>query len=65
MRKENRKACFLHLEENQISYRDHFGKALRFASVCAAASFKALVHGIIPCWFKNTSNEVFEYINEF
>lgn len=47
---------FWHLEESQMSYREHMKRSFGFALVCAVTCFKAVIHGIVPCWFENNES---------
>ena len=55
---------FWHLEDAQLSYTQHLKRAFGFAIFCGLACIKALIHGLIPCWFEDTTEEVLEYLEE-
>ncbi len=51
-----------HLKENNMGYFVHMGRAIKFALFAILCSFKATIHGIFPCCFQGTSDDLMEYI---
>ena len=52
------KKIFLeHPETVNETYTEHLGQASRFGFSMIFAGFACLIHGLIPCLFKNTGSQ--------
>ena len=47
-----------HLEEENLSYWVHMGRAFGFSSTCFRASLKAFIHGVFPNFFQDSSSGI-------
>ncbi len=51
-----------HLWEARLSYFKHMRRAFGFSWLCYKSSIKAIIHGLFPRWFQNTSEEIEEWL---
>jgi len=47
-----------HLEENNISYLDHFKRAFKISLFLAAGSISCMIHAILPFLFETTATDI-------
>lgn len=47
-----------HLEENGMTYMQHFAFAAKFSTICIVAGMKLGVHAIVPCAFKKAGSDL-------
>lgn len=47
-----------HLQENNMTYVQHFKFALFHGLVCLLAGLCLIVHAILPCWFQTAGSDL-------
>ena len=47
-----------HLQENNMSYLQHFHFAWMHGVVCLVAGLCLMIHAIFPCWFQTTGSDL-------
>tara|TARA_Y100001973_G_C5168720_1_gene317732 strand:- start:984 stop:1172 length:189 start_codon:yes stop_codon:yes gene_type:complete len=46
-----------HLEEQEISYLDHYMRATKHAFWCMKMYVVCIAHAVFPCWFATTFSD--------
>lgn len=47
-----------HLEENKMTYWQHFHFAWMHGAVCLVAGLCLMIHAVFPCWFQTTGSDL-------
>ena len=55
----------LHLQENDMTYWEHFRFASGFGIKCIKAGFLLIFHSIIPAFFSSTGTKLVNKLNEY
>lgn len=55
---------FTHLQEENISYIDHWKVSMSYSLNFMSASIKAIVHAFIPDLFKTSSSDMIKNLHE-
>tara|TARA_Y100000593_G_C4209982_1_gene286303 strand:+ start:623 stop:823 length:201 start_codon:yes stop_codon:yes gene_type:complete len=54
-----------HLEENNISYFDHFKRAFKISLLMAAGSIFCTIHAILPFIFETAATDIAHKISKY
>ncbi len=46
-----------HLKEQEISYLDHYLRAMKHAMWCMKMYTVCIIHAVFPCWFSTTFSD--------
>lgn len=47
-----------HLQENNMTYMQHFKFAVFYAFVCFVASLSLVIHAVFPCFLQTTGSDL-------
>ena len=55
---------FHHPQSVCLSYNEHFLFSMKLAKQFFIASFKAVVHAFVPCWYITSSSDMIKTVQE-